>query len=229
TQPIRHRRTAPQAPRNRIRANADNRKASGPFLFERLWQPPLINIYRKPVSGVFRHNAFWFRGLWRKPGQHFAVRGENPAGFNERRAVRHRRREFITLLGGAAAVWPLAARAADGIPQPLSAPADATMNSEAWNFLYSPNMPAHPTARDATGWEFKFRPRDGVQYLVQPVIGRLGSRISATFVVERDGRLVESDPCDGSQAAVRLFFQRRGDDLTAAKEFHRWWSMETFL
>src|SRR5215813_4371239 len=92
TQPIRHRRTAPQAPRNRIRANADNRKASGPFLFERLWQPSLINIYRKPVSGVFRHNAFWFRGLWRKPGQHFAVRGKNPAGFNERAPVRHRRR-----------------------------------------------------------------------------------------------------------------------------------------
>jgi hypothetical protein len=79
-QPIRHRRTAPQAPRNRIRANADNRKASGPSLFERLWQPSLVTIYRKPVSGVFRHNAFWFRGLWRKPGQHFAVRGSNPAG-----------------------------------------------------------------------------------------------------------------------------------------------------
>jgi hypothetical protein len=103
------------------------------------------------------------------------------------------------------------------------------MNSEAWNFLYSPNMPAHPTARDATDWEFNFPPRDGVHYLVHPVIGRLGSQISATFVVERDGRLVESDPCEGSQAAVRLFFQRRGDDLTAAKEFHRWWSMEMFL
>ena len=139
-----------------------------------------------------------------------------------------KRREFITLLGSTAA-WPLAARAAEGIPQPLSAPADATMNSEAWNFLYSPNMPAHPTARDATGWEFNFPPRDGVHYLVHPAIGRLGSRISATFVVERDGRLVESDPCNGSQAAVRLFFQRRGDDLTAAKEFHRWWSMEMFL
>jgi len=47
------------------------------------------------------------------------------------------RREFITLLGGAAA-WPLAARAADEIPQPLSAPANATMNSEAWNFLPDP-------------------------------------------------------------------------------------------
>ena len=115
------------------------------------------------------------------------------------------------------------------MPQPLSGPATTTMDSEDWNFLYSSNMPRHPTARDATGWEFNFPPRDGVHYLVHPVIGRLGSRISATFVVERDGRLVESDPCEGSQAAVRLFFQRRGDDLTAAKEFHRWWSMETFL
>src|SRR5262249_7183462 len=85
------------------------------------------------------------------------------------------------------------------------------------------------SVRDATGWEFNFPPRDGVHYLVHPVIGRLGSRISATFVVERDGRLVESDPCAGSQAAVRLFFQRRADDLTAAKEFHRWSSMSTFL
>jgi hypothetical protein len=33
TQPIRHRRTAPQVPRNRIRANADNRKSSRPSLF----------------------------------------------------------------------------------------------------------------------------------------------------------------------------------------------------
>src|SRR5215813_2140613 len=77
TQQIRHRLTALQAPRNRIRANADNRKASRPSLFECLGPQKtatvlLNNIYRTPVSGIFR-------GLWRKPGQRFAVCGGIPA------------------------------------------------------------------------------------------------------------------------------------------------------
>ena len=89
---IRYRPAAPPAPRNRIRANADNRKASRTSLFAGLsrsvaGEPQgedeatvlLINTYRTPVSGVFRRKDFWFRGLWRKPGQRFAVCGGNPA------------------------------------------------------------------------------------------------------------------------------------------------------
>src|SRR5262249_56589665 len=89
---IRYRPAAPPAPRNRIRANADNRKASRTSLFAGLsrsvaGEPQgedeatvlLINTYRTPVSGVFRRKDFWFRGLWRKPGQRFAVCGGDPA------------------------------------------------------------------------------------------------------------------------------------------------------
>jgi hypothetical protein len=39
----------------------------------------LTKMYRTSVSGVFRRNDFWFRGLRRKPGQRFAVCGGNPA------------------------------------------------------------------------------------------------------------------------------------------------------
>ena len=89
TQQIRYRPTGPQAPWDRIRANADNRKASRISLFVSktvAGEPQgedatvlLINIYRTSVSGVFRRKDFWFRGLWRKPGQRFAVCGGNPA------------------------------------------------------------------------------------------------------------------------------------------------------
>jgi hypothetical protein len=36
-------------------------------------------MYRTPVSGVFRPQSFWFRGLWQKPGQRFPLCGGNPA------------------------------------------------------------------------------------------------------------------------------------------------------
>jgi len=61
TQPIRRRRTAPQAPPYRIRANADNRKTSRPSLCERLMTTVVsIDIYRTLVSGVFRRKDFGF-------------------------------------------------------------------------------------------------------------------------------------------------------------------------
>src|SRR5262245_65971833 len=39
----------------------------------------LIKMYRTSVSGVFRPQSFWFRRLWQKSGQRFAVCGGNPA------------------------------------------------------------------------------------------------------------------------------------------------------
>src|SRR5262249_55164334 len=97
---IRYRPAAPQAPRNRIRANADNRKASRPSLFERrsFHHRPDLPLGRRsrlplPRTGnrlvdqhlphaCFRRTSpqrFRFRGLWQKPGQRFAVCGGNPA------------------------------------------------------------------------------------------------------------------------------------------------------
>jgi hypothetical protein len=52
-QQIQCRPTAPQEPRNRIRANAENPKTSHSSLFERRLNL-LIKVYRTPVSGVFR-------------------------------------------------------------------------------------------------------------------------------------------------------------------------------
>jgi hypothetical protein len=82
TQQIRCRPTAPQAPRNRIRANADNRKASRPSLFELPPKAvtPLVDQH-VPHFRFRRISPQWFlvsrfvaktrpafRGLWRKSG-----------------------------------------------------------------------------------------------------------------------------------------------------------------
>ena len=40
---------------------------------------PMSKAYRGSVSGVFRRNTIWFRGLWQNLGQRFAVCGNNPA------------------------------------------------------------------------------------------------------------------------------------------------------
>src|SRR6266540_487732 len=99
---IRYRPAAQQAPRNRIRANADNRKASRPSLFvlfhndhrrDLHWDADhayhfreratvlLINIYRTPVSGVLR-----------RKDSGFAVCGENLASVSQFVAgIRHGR------------------------------------------------------------------------------------------------------------------------------------------
>jgi hypothetical protein len=87
TQQIRCRPTAPQAPRNRIRANADNRKASRPSLFELNFTGDAARTGNRLVDQHLPHFRFrrispqWFlvsrfvaktrpafRGLWRKPG-----------------------------------------------------------------------------------------------------------------------------------------------------------------
>ena len=105
---------------------------------------------------------------------------------------------------------------------------DVSMNPDAWSFLYSPTMPAHPAAHP-DGWSFDFPAQDGVHYLAQPVSGYASEIARAKFRIETTGtpffdwRTNPNNTCD-NPATVRLYLQRRGDDLTAAKEFFRWWS-----
>jgi hypothetical protein len=101
TQQIRYRPTGPQAPWDRIRANADNRKASRTSLFETpglsktvAGEPQgedatvlLINTYRMSVSGVLR-----------RKDSGFAVCGENPASVSRFVAgIRHSSRMLRSL------------------------------------------------------------------------------------------------------------------------------------
>ena len=110
TQQIRYRPTGPQAPWDRIRANADNRKASRTSLFERLGSQRrlreslrgedatvlLINIYRTSVSGVLR-----------RKDSGFAVCGENLASVSQFVAgIRHSSRMPRSLCKSAPANEP---------------------------------------------------------------------------------------------------------------------------
>ena len=113
-------------------------------------------------------------------------------------------------------------------PASVRRPISVSMNAGAWWFLYSPTMPAHPSAHPDF-WSFDFPAQDGVHYLVQPVSGYASSTVRVTFRIETigspffDWRTAPNNICD-NPASVRLYLQRRGDDMSAAKEFFRWWS-----
>jgi hypothetical protein len=132
------------------------------------------------------------------------------------------------LIGPAALLLLIASQTAQpSAPAPIR-PINVSMNAGAWSFLYSPTMPTHPTPHP-DGWSFDFPAQDGVHYLVQPVTGYVSGSARAKFRVETTGtpffdwRTNPNNTCD-NPASVRLYLQRRGDDMTAAKEFFRWWS-----
>jgi hypothetical protein len=115
-----------------------------------------------------------------------------------------------------------------GSSPPTNARAAVSMDPARWSFQASPGMPPSPSScGDGTQWCFDFPSRDGLQYLVTPVAGFVAGTMTAKFHIEADAGATfrESDPCgDRHQASVRLYFQRRGDQLTARYEDWRWWS-----
>lgn len=115
-------------------------------------------------------------------------------------------------------------------PPATPKPFTVSMVNTAWRFQHSPTMPAMPFAQPP-GWVFDFPMQDGVHYLVHSGAGYLGSKMSISYRVEGDGELVETQPCPGASSVplMRLYFQRRGDDLTASKQHYRWWSVGTLI
>lgn len=116
-------------------------------------------------------------------------------------------------------------------PPPSPAVVSISMDASRWVFQHSHNVPQSPRPSPSGGWEFDFPDSDGVHYLVTPVSGRMPGAVAASMRVEKIGGVAfrESDPCGDHAAAVRLYFQRRGDDLTADKQDYRWWSVERYL
>jgi hypothetical protein len=89
------------------------------------------------------------------------------------------------------------------------------MSAGAWNILYSPSMPAHPTAADGGGWYFDFPSCDGtsacsVNYVTVPVNLSASTSVKATLQITTTGapvfhyKLKPDNTCD-APAHVRLF------------------------
>ena len=139
------------------------------------------------------------------------------------------------LIGGCLAVVMAAgllSACKDNAPPRVNAPSQVSMDAARWSFQASPGMPASPAADPEGGWTFMFPQKDGVHYLVTGAPGYLGSSMRLKFRVETsaDAVLRESDPCGGvHHPAVRLYFQRRGDKLTAEYEYYRWFSKPIYL
>ncbi len=124
-------------------------------------------------------------------------------------------------------------------PPPRS-PATLSLDPALWSFLYSPNMPSHPTANPSGGWYFDFPATDGVHYLIVPVSGYANSSMSVGIEVTTTGdplfdwRTNPNNTCGNppsTPATVKLFLQRRGDDMAGTPgttEFYRWWSVPSF-
>jgi hypothetical protein len=141
-------------------------------------------------------------------------------------------RAFV--LSGAALVFGLALY--DG-SSPGSSSARSVlipMSAAEWNVPYSPSMPAHPTAAAGGGWYFDFpscggTSRCSVNYVVVPINVAVSTSFKARFEIATTGKPIfhyklKSDNTCSMPAHVRLFLERRGDDLSEEKEYWRWWS-----
>jgi len=77
-------------------------------------------------------------------------------------------------------------------------------------------------------WGFEFPTAGSVHYVILPINRPLEGtlRLVADVECSADAAFVPTDNNDGGTMppGMNLYFQRRGDDLTASKPHHRWWS-----
>jgi hypothetical protein len=106
-----------------------------------------------------------------------------------------------------------------------TASAASSVTTTDWTIAYSHNVPPRMIEEPGGGaYYFNFPDSDGVHYIMQqaPAV-RAGQTVTMRFSIVGEGKLV---PTQGEPPArVRLFLQQRGDRLTAAEEFKRWWSV----
>jgi hypothetical protein len=105
-----------------------------------------------------------------------------------------------------------------------TASAASSVTTTDWTIAYSHNVPPRMIEEQGGTYYFNFPRSDGVHYIMQraPAV-RAGQTVTMRFSIVGEGKLV---PTQGEPPArVRLFLQQRGDRLTAAEEFKRWWSV----
>jgi len=93
-----------------------------------------------------------------------------------------------------------------------------------WSALYSRTL-------DCIGDSFDFpTDKSGAHYIVRkaPEV-KQGMTVTFRFAFEGSGTFGVSDPSDQPPAHVRLYLQRRGDQLTAQEEHKRFWSAPVVL
>jgi hypothetical protein len=106
------------------------------------------------------------------------------------------------------------------------------MNAQAWDILYSPGMPPHPTPQPDGGWYLDFPSApNSVHYVLAAVNVTASSSVDASILVTTTGAPIfvynlQPDNNCTYPAHVRFLLQEKGDDLsgTNGKQYFRWFS-----
>ena len=96
-----------------------------------------------------------------------------------------------------------------------------------WRILYSPGMPVEPEVI-GNGFALNFPTAGSLHYVVRGQSGSISGAFEAAINLIIPEGVVMSPVGAGDEPPCKavFYFQRRGDDLTASKPYHRWWSSQ---